>query len=147
MSYCLAAGAPRGRKAEVLEREQLCVELKEEREAPWIWERSSVGEKKKRGAGVLRGEERGFPCAPDAEGRQIRRWRRREGRERRREGGGGEGQFGSTAVRQPGARRRCAPAAAVLEEDELEGPTCQREKGWGGGGNRWRSCWIFPSFR
>ena len=51
------------------------------------------------------------------------------------------------AVRQWGAHRRCAPAAgpaAVLEEDELEGPTCQREKGWGGGGNRWRSCWIFP---
>ena len=55
MSYCLAAGAPRGRKAEVLERELLCVELKEEREAPWIWERSSVGEK--RGAAMLRGRE------------------------------------------------------------------------------------------
>ena len=115
----------------MLERELLCVELKEEGVAPWIWERSSVGEKKKRGAGVLRGEERGFPCAPDAEGRQRRRWRRREGRERRREGGGGEGQFGSTAVRQPGARRRCAPAAAVLEEDELEGPYLSAGEGMG----------------
>ena len=39
----------------MLERELLCVELEEEGVAPWIWERSSVGEK--RGAAMLRGRE------------------------------------------------------------------------------------------